>query len=309
MTGPSALFQALLRPAILQILRASGYHSTKGAVLDALTDLAARYLSALCEATAGHAAHNHGDAGAYSLADVAIALRELGALLPDKAASEQVFLGADDVRGVDDFVAWFAGPRMRDLMEMGRADGDASDYLTGAPRALPPVLSPPLTLVPRGTAGCSPEEEAQQDGRRHKVSRHPHRQAARGRGRDPGGGRPGAQHRRLADAATDGLPAAPRRRGRRPGQRPSLGLAPQLRPQLAPRRPRARCRARADGPGALMRPARSRGAGATRVEICRRELTRKRSRLEAACVALGRGDIPLFIIFDRRNYESYILAE
>jgi len=42
----------LLRPAIIHILRASGFHSTRPSVLDTLTDLAARYLSLLAQRTA-----------------------------------------------------------------------------------------------------------------------------------------------------------------------------------------------------------------------------------------------------------------
>jgi len=42
----------LLRPAIIHILRAAGFHSTRPSVLDTLTDLAARYLSLLAQRTA-----------------------------------------------------------------------------------------------------------------------------------------------------------------------------------------------------------------------------------------------------------------
>lgn len=137
MGGQPAIFHALLRPAILQILRATGYHATRGAVLDSLTDLAARYLAALCEATAAHATHNHGDAGAYTAVDVRIALQDVGALLPERADAQQAWRDQDggnddeDTRGVDDFVRWFAGPRMRDIADMARPDADAApcDYL------------------------------------------------------------------------------------------------------------------------------------------------------------------------------------
>ncbi|PFH60065.1 hypothetical protein XA68_11514 [Ophiocordyceps unilateralis] len=121
MAGQAAVYHALLRPSILQILRATGYHATKGAVLDSVTDLAARYLYALCEATAAHAAHNHGG-GDFTAADLGFALRDVGALLPEGRA--------EDVRGLDEFLKWFAGPRMRELMDMGRdGESDATDYL------------------------------------------------------------------------------------------------------------------------------------------------------------------------------------
>jgi transcription initiation factor TFIID subunit 3 len=122
------MFHAFLRPSILQILRATGYHSTRPAVLDTLTDIAARYLTLLCEKTAGNAANNHGDAGDYDVVDVRMALQEVGALLPDQAWRQE-----EDMRGVEEFIGWFAGPRMREMMEMGSGDteSDATDYLAG----------------------------------------------------------------------------------------------------------------------------------------------------------------------------------
>ncbi|KAL7820109.1 hypothetical protein V8C26DRAFT_394407 [Trichoderma gracile] len=127
MARPPSMFHAFLRPSILQILRATGYHSTRPAVLDTLTDLAARYLTLLCEKTAGNAASNHGDAGDYDVVDVRMALQEVGALLPDQAWRRD----GEDMRGVEEFIGWFAGPRMREMMEMGSGDteSDATDYL------------------------------------------------------------------------------------------------------------------------------------------------------------------------------------
>ncbi|TFA98498.1 hypothetical protein CCMA1212_009769 [Trichoderma ghanense] len=128
MARPPSMFHAFLRPSILQILRATGYHSTRPAVLDTLTDIAARYLTLLCEKTAGNAANNHGDAGDYDVVDVRMALQEVGALLPDQAWRRD---GEEDMRGVEEFIGWFAGPRMREMMEMGSGDteSDATDYL------------------------------------------------------------------------------------------------------------------------------------------------------------------------------------
>lgn len=133
MTTQAAFFHALLRPAILQILRSTGYHSAKPSVVDSLTDIAARYLAALCEKTAAHAIHNQGDAGDYTIVDVRLALQEVGALLPEKTATEQEWLGTEDTTGVDEFIEWFSGQRMTELMEMGVGDGeiDATDYLNG----------------------------------------------------------------------------------------------------------------------------------------------------------------------------------
>ncbi|PNP50124.1 hypothetical protein THARTR1_09113 [Trichoderma harzianum] len=118
MARPPSMFHAFLRPSILQILRATGYHSTRPAVLDTLTDIAARYLTLLCEKTANNATNNHGDAGDYDIVDVRMALQEL-------------WKGEEDMRGVEEFIEWFAGTRMKEMMEMGSGDteSDATDYL------------------------------------------------------------------------------------------------------------------------------------------------------------------------------------
>ncbi|OAA73200.1 Bromodomain associated domain protein [Cordyceps fumosorosea ARSEF 2679] len=145
MATPPAFFHALLRPAILQVLRATGYHATRPAVLDALTDLAARYMLLLCQHTAAHAASNHREAAAaaaaagvsaqpddFTLTDVRLALQEMGALGAERTPTAELWLEDEDTRGVDEFVAWFAGQRMKELMEFGNADGDsdATDYLS-----------------------------------------------------------------------------------------------------------------------------------------------------------------------------------
>lgn len=151
MPAPSALFHAFLRPPILQILRATGYHSTSPAVLDALTDLAARYLSLLCEKTAEHATHRSGHAGDFSIPEIRLALRDAGALLPEKLVTEEAWTEEEDLRGVGEFVNWFAGQRMREIMEFARGDmeEDETDYLHGTPSLLGSCL-PILSEVQKG---------------------------------------------------------------------------------------------------------------------------------------------------------------
>ncbi|TQS33185.1 hypothetical protein Golomagni_06479 [Golovinomyces magnicellulatus] len=131
MATPPSVFHAYLRPVMLQVLRSTGYHSTRPNVLDSLTDLAARYMAVLCEKTANHAAHNHGDSGDFTIEDIRLALQDTGALLPDRVTTEEMFSDQEDTRGVEDFIAWFSGQRMKELMEVGNADGesDATDYL------------------------------------------------------------------------------------------------------------------------------------------------------------------------------------
>ncbi|UPK98052.1 hypothetical protein LCI18_008987 [Fusarium solani-melongenae] len=131
MTTPPSLFHALLRPSILQILRSTGYHSTRPAVLDSLTDLAARYLSLLCQSTADHAAHNQGDSADFTIVDIRMALQDAGALMPERLPAEELFHDKEDLRGLEEFMAWFAGQRMKEMMDVGSGDGemDATDYL------------------------------------------------------------------------------------------------------------------------------------------------------------------------------------
>ncbi|CAG9970689.1 hypothetical protein V2G26_014650 [Clonostachys chloroleuca] len=131
MPAPTTLFHAFLRPSVLQILRATGYHACSPAVLDCVTDLAARYLSTLCEKTADHAVHNHGDAGDFSTVDIRMALQDLGALLPEALPVQQEWLGEEDLRGVEEFVKWFSGQRMKEIMDFAKGDGenDEIDYL------------------------------------------------------------------------------------------------------------------------------------------------------------------------------------
>ncbi|KAF6837812.1 bromodomain associated protein [Colletotrichum musicola] len=175
MTPPPLLFHALLRPAVLQILRATGYHATRPVVLDSVTELAAKYLFALCQATARHAVDNNPEGDALGIVEVRMALQELGAVPPDDVNAEGrggAVLGeilddmlesngmaalaaesggdlamtngvaavgererdrewAEDVRGVEEFVKWFSGPKNKAIREMAVGDGEIelADYL------------------------------------------------------------------------------------------------------------------------------------------------------------------------------------
>ncbi|KFY31627.1 hypothetical protein V494_07932, partial [Pseudogymnoascus sp. VKM F-4513 (FW-928)] len=98
-----AIHHALLRPCILHILRAAGYHSTKPSVLDALTDIAGRYMLLLATSTAKHAATDPEEMG-ISVTDVRLAMQECAALVPEKVWEDQVWEGEEDERGMEAFL-------------------------------------------------------------------------------------------------------------------------------------------------------------------------------------------------------------
>ena len=146
------LHNSLLRPAVLQMLRAAGFSYTRTAVLDTVTDLAARYLLLLASATAQHASNNHND---YipTVQDVRLALLEVGAIRPQLSVLEERMKGVEeingetvpfeDMRGVDGFVNWARGPANKEIRRIAGLAGEAGageglavveeeeDYVTG----------------------------------------------------------------------------------------------------------------------------------------------------------------------------------
>jgi transcription initiation factor TFIID subunit 3 len=84
------LHQALLRPAIIQILRAAGFHSAKPSVVDTLTDIAGRYITLLASRAAFHAFSNHNDP-IPDITDVRLAMSDSGLLNPALTATEEVW--------------------------------------------------------------------------------------------------------------------------------------------------------------------------------------------------------------------------
>jgi hypothetical protein len=165
MTTPHALHHSLLRPCILQILRAAGYHSTRPSVLDTLTDLAARYMLLLAQTTAKHAAINHNEPELsleISIQDVRMAMQDCGVLIPEKTLEEQYYEGKEDTRGVDAFISWAMGKGNSEIRRVALegSDGAKEDYLTGLSDTM--LQEAPLT-------GSSPQEEAHYIRRGHEI--------------------------------------------------------------------------------------------------------------------------------------------
>lgn len=131
MTTPHAIHHALLRPCVLHVLRAAGYHSTKPSVLDALTDIAGRYMLLLATSTSNYAAINHAELE-VSIEDVRMAMQECAAFVPEKVWEDQIFDDEEDTRGVDLFIEWAKGSANKEIRRVALEGGDEGkdDYLT-----------------------------------------------------------------------------------------------------------------------------------------------------------------------------------
>lgn len=103
----SNLSIGLLRPAILHILRAAGFHGARTSAVDTIVDLAYRYMILLAEKTAEYALVN--DSKIPDVTEVRMALEEVGAFVPQITATEEQLLHDDDLRGLQNFVAWAEG--------------------------------------------------------------------------------------------------------------------------------------------------------------------------------------------------------
>ena len=119
------LHTALLRPAVLQILRATGFNYARPAVVETVTDLAARYILLLASSTAQNAFNTHNDF-VPTVQDVRVALSEAGALWPQMSTAEETLkerieiapgevVPFEDLRGVRGFVDWAQGKVNRDI--------------------------------------------------------------------------------------------------------------------------------------------------------------------------------------------------
>lgn len=132
----SDLHSALLRPAVLQVLKAMGFSIARPAVVDTLTDLTARYLLLVAAETAKAAMNNH-DNNVPTVQDVRLALDKVGALRPqmkptEEAAKKWEYVDGDlvpfeDLRGVRNFVKWAEGPIHKEIRRVGGLDGGESD--------------------------------------------------------------------------------------------------------------------------------------------------------------------------------------
>ncbi|KAF2682650.1 hypothetical protein K458DRAFT_432625 [Lentithecium fluviatile CBS 122367] len=132
------LFNTLLRPAVLHILRAAGFNGARPSVVDTLIDLTARYLTLLASRTAYNAYSNHNDL-TPDISDVRMAMQDCGLLVPSMTAAEELWKeilrkpleeydeesgarakeekrrDAEDTMDVTAFIDWVKGEKHRDI--------------------------------------------------------------------------------------------------------------------------------------------------------------------------------------------------
>ncbi|KAH8732965.1 hypothetical protein GQ44DRAFT_696736 [Phaeosphaeriaceae sp. PMI808] len=132
------LFLNLLRPAVLHILRASGFHYGKPSAVDTVVDLTARYLSLLAERTAYNAYSNHNDP-APNITDIRMAMQDCSLLVPTMTAGEEEWKqilrkpldfynedtgaremekqrrDADDTADIKEFIDWVRGDANKEI--------------------------------------------------------------------------------------------------------------------------------------------------------------------------------------------------
>ncbi|KAF1946264.1 hypothetical protein EJ02DRAFT_394448 [Clathrospora elynae] len=132
------LFLNLLRPAVLHILRATGFQYGKPSAVDTIVDLTARYLSLLAERTAYNAYSNHNDL-TPDITDVRMAMQDCSLLVPTMTAGEELWKeilrkplaeynadtearaneearrNAEDTADVTEFVEWVQGDQNKEI--------------------------------------------------------------------------------------------------------------------------------------------------------------------------------------------------
>ena len=134
--SPTDLQLSLLRPPVLHILRAAGFHAARPAAIETLVDLTARYLVLIASKTADYAWSNHGDS-TPTTTDARMALQYVGALRPELGPMEEQQQFDDDMRGMEGFLSWFAGEGNKEIMRIAglvETDGQLANIEPGKSR-------------------------------------------------------------------------------------------------------------------------------------------------------------------------------
>jgi transcription initiation factor TFIID subunit 3 len=193
------LFLSLLRPAVLHILRATGFQHGKPSAVDTIVDLTARYLSLLAERTAYNAFSNHNDL-TPDMTDVRMAMQDCALLVPTMTAGEELWKeilrkpldeynaetgareneearrDAEDTADVIEFVEWVTGEQNKEIRRIAGTykpipqnpteqldQEEMEDYLNSESS----IICNSYAFANRVS---SPHEEAQQNRRRISFS-------------------------------------------------------------------------------------------------------------------------------------------
>lgn len=136
----SSLFISLLRPAVLHILRAAGFHGARATAADTLVDIAYRYLLLISEKTAEHTLDNSIDQP--GVRELRMALEDAGALTPQISSAEEQQFFDDDLRGLQALEAWLDGDVHKEIRRIAGleatsgevnldVEGEREDFLSG----------------------------------------------------------------------------------------------------------------------------------------------------------------------------------
>ena len=135
MTTTHTLHLSLLRPSVLHILRATGFHAARPSVIDALVDITSRYLLLLASRTAAHASLAHNELAEPSLSDVRMALQDVGAMYPSTSELEEQLRPVEegeDMRGIEAFLGWMTGPKNKEIRRIAEMENDNVEGATSA---------------------------------------------------------------------------------------------------------------------------------------------------------------------------------
>lgn len=125
---------ALLRPAILQALRAQGYYTCKPSVLEFFTEIVADYIYNTATATRNAMEHNHPDTPEVTLPDLRQGLEYMGAFTRDENKREdRNFDGDPELRGIQNFKDWFDGKQNQRMTRIAEAFNQTGLLLEAAP--------------------------------------------------------------------------------------------------------------------------------------------------------------------------------
>jgi hypothetical protein len=206
------LFLSLLRPAVLHILRATGFQHGKPSAVDTIVDLTARYLSLLAERTAYNAFSNHNDL-TPDITDVRMAMQDCALLVPTMTAGEELWKeilrkpldeynpetgareneearrDAEDTADVTEFIEWVMGDQNQEIRRIAGTykpipqnpteqldQEEMEDYLNSEPHSTCHGHAPANHI-------CSSHEETQQNGCGIAVSRNRSRRIGRAKAR------------------------------------------------------------------------------------------------------------------------------